>query len=107
MKTALVFPGQGSQSVGMGKDFAEKYLDEASAILGFDLKKICLEGPAEELQKTEITQPAILTVSVAAFNKLKVESGQWKAISRQYQIPSTRFHFQRRSPVSSNMRRSQ
>ncbi|MFA6548956.1 MAG: ACP S-malonyltransferase [Candidatus Margulisiibacteriota bacterium] len=70
MKTALVFPGQGSQSVGMGKDFAEKYLEQASAILGFDLKKICLEGPAEELQKTEITQPAILTVSVAAFERI-------------------------------------
>jgi len=79
MKTALVFPGQGSQSIGMGKDLAEKYLDQANEILGFDLKKICLEGPAEELQKTEITQPAILTVSVAAFNKLKKESGQWTA----------------------------
>ncbi|MFH1361865.1 MAG: ACP S-malonyltransferase [bacterium] len=67
MKTAFVFPGQGSQSIGMGKDLAEKYLDQANEILGFDLKKICFEGPAEELQKTEITQPAILTVSVAAF----------------------------------------
>ena len=76
MKTALVFPGQGSQSVGMGKDFAEKYLDEASAILGFDLKKICLEGPAEELQKTEITQPAILTVSIAALELLKTKDSR-------------------------------
>jgi len=79
MTTAFVFPGQGSQSIGMGKDLAEKYLDQANEILGFDLKKICFEGPVEELQKTEITQPAILTVSVAAFNKLKVESGQWTA----------------------------
>ncbi|PIS28204.1 [acyl-carrier-protein] S-malonyltransferase [Candidatus Saganbacteria bacterium CG08_land_8_20_14_0_20_45_16] len=70
MKTALVFPGQGSQSIGMGKDLAEKYLDQANEILGFDLKRICLEGPAEELQKTEITQPAILTVSIAAFHQL-------------------------------------
>lgn len=71
MKQALVFPGQGSQSVGMGKDLAEKYLDQANQILGFDLKKICFEGPEEELKKTDITQPAILTVSVAALEKLK------------------------------------
>ncbi len=73
MKQAFVFPGQGSQSVGMGKDLAEKYLDRANEILGFDLKKICLEGPEDELKKTEITQPAILTASVAAFEKLKAK----------------------------------
>ena len=72
MKTAFVFPGQGSQFVGMGNDFAESLLDQANAILGFDLKKICFEGPEEELKKTEITQPAILTVSVAAFDKLQI-----------------------------------
>lgn len=71
MKTAFVFPGQGSQFVGMGKDLAEKYLDQANEILGFDLKKLCFEGPEEELKKTEITQPAILTVSIAAFEYLK------------------------------------
>jgi [acyl-carrier-protein] S-malonyltransferase len=71
MKMAFIFPGQGSQFVGMGKDLAEKYLDEASEILGFDLKKLCFEGPEEELKKTEITQPAILTVSIAAFELLK------------------------------------
>ncbi|MDD5383188.1 MAG: ACP S-malonyltransferase [Candidatus Margulisbacteria bacterium] len=71
MKTAFIFPGQGSQSVGMGKALAEPYLDQANAILGFDLKKIVLEGPEEELKKTEIQQPAILTVSVAAFELLK------------------------------------
>jgi [acyl-carrier-protein] S-malonyltransferase len=70
MKQAFVFPGQGSQTVGMGKDLAEKYLDLANEILGFDLKKICFEGPEEELRKTEITQPAILSVSVAAFETL-------------------------------------
>ena len=71
MKTAFVFPGQGAQAVGMGKDLAEKYLDQANGILGLDLKKLCFEGPEEELKKTEITQPAILTVSVAAFESLR------------------------------------
>jgi [acyl-carrier-protein] S-malonyltransferase len=71
MKTAFVFPGQGSQAVGMGKGLAEKYLDEANQILGFDLKKLCFEGPEDELKKTEITQPAILSVSVAAFEQIK------------------------------------
>ena len=71
MKQAYVFPGQGSQAVGMGLNLAEILLAQASEILGFDLKKICFEGPKEELNKTEITQPAILTVSVAAFNLLK------------------------------------
>ena len=71
MKTAFVFPGQGSQTIGMGRDFAEKYLDRANAALGLDLKKLCFEGPEEELKKTEITQPAILTVSAAAYEQLK------------------------------------
>ncbi len=70
-KRAFVFPGQGSQSVGMGKGFAEEYLDRANEVLDFDLKKICLEGPAPELKKTEITQPAIFTISVAAFEQLR------------------------------------
>lgn len=71
MKTAFVFPGQGSQSVGMGKELAEEYLDRANQILGFDLKKIVLEGPEDELKKTEIQQPAIFAVSAAAFTLLK------------------------------------
>jgi [acyl-carrier-protein] S-malonyltransferase len=71
MKTAFVFPGQGSQAIGMGKDMAENYLDRANQILGFNLKKLCFEGPEGELKKTEITQPAILTVSVAAYESLK------------------------------------
>lgn len=73
MTLAFVFPGQGSQSVGMGKDLAERLLDEANQVLGFDLKKICFEGPEEKLKRTEITQPAILTVSVAAFEHLKAK----------------------------------
>ncbi|MBN2058182.1 MAG: ACP S-malonyltransferase [Candidatus Saganbacteria bacterium] len=70
MDTAFVFPGQGSQSVGMGKDLAESYLDQANDVLGFDLKKLCFEGPEEALKRTDITQPAILTVSIAAFYRL-------------------------------------
>ena len=76
LKKAFVFPGQGSQTVGMGKGLAEPFLDRANEVLGFDLKKICLEGPAEELKKTEITQPAIFTVSVAAFHQLTTHNLQ-------------------------------
>lgn len=71
MKTAFVFPGQGSQFIGMGIGFAEKRLEQASEVLGFDLKKICFEGPEEELKKTAIQQPAIFAVSVAAFDQLQ------------------------------------
>ena len=70
MKTAFVFPGQGSQFVGMGKDLEEKYLDRASELLGFNLKQLCLEGPEDALRRTEVQQPAIFTISVAAFEKL-------------------------------------
>src|ERR1700722_8248997 len=72
MKTAFVFPGQGSQYVGMGKSLAEKFasarsiFDEADQALGFSLSQLCFEGPAEVLQLTENMQPALLTVSVAA-----------------------------------------
>ncbi|MGA7615004.1 MAG: acyltransferase domain-containing protein, partial [Thermoanaerobaculia bacterium] len=68
---AFVFPGQGSQFAGMGKDVAERY-EEAAAVfrsvdeeLGFELSKLCFEGPDDALRLTENTQPAILTVSSA------------------------------------------
>ena len=76
-KIALIFPGQGSQVVGMGKDLAEKYpiarqtFDEADEALGYKLSQLCFEGPEEELRLTEITQPAILTTSVAALRVLE------------------------------------
>ena len=76
MKTAFVFPGQGSQYVGMGKSLAEKFaaaraiFDQADQALGFSLTQLCFEGPAETLQLTENMQPALLTVSVAAWQVL-------------------------------------
>lgn len=79
MVTAFVFPGQGSQAPGMGKDLAEKFavarqvFEEADDALGFAISRLCFDGPAEDLQLTENTQPAILTVSVAAFRAMRQE----------------------------------
>jgi [acyl-carrier-protein] S-malonyltransferase len=75
-KVAFVFPGQASQYPGMGKELAEKYpaaravFDEADKAAGFSVSKMCFEGTEEELKQTANTQPAILTVSVAAFRIL-------------------------------------
>lgn len=76
---AYVFPGQGSQSPGMGKDLAENFsaarevFEEADEALGFSLSNICFNGSSEELQLTENTQPAILTVSIAALRAMQAE----------------------------------
>jgi [acyl-carrier-protein] S-malonyltransferase len=73
-KIAFLFPGQGSQYAGMGKSLAENYpvarqtFAEADAALGFPLSKLCFEGPDEALRLTENTQPALLAVSIAAWN---------------------------------------
>ena len=73
---AFLFPGQGSQYVGMGKDFSEKYpiarqtFEEVDEALGIKLSELCFEGPEDQLRLTENTQPAILTVSVAAWRVL-------------------------------------
>src|ERR1035438_2680477 len=73
---AFLFPGQGSQAVGMGKDLAERYpvarqtFDEADEALGYKLSQVCFDGPEDKLRLTEITQPAILTASIAAWRVL-------------------------------------
>ena len=93
-----IFAGQGAQTPGMGRDFAEAdaeamaLFDKANAVLGFDLKKICFEGPAEDLTKSNICQPAIFVTSYAAYRALQkaratpfaaaagLSLGEWSAL---------------------------
>lgn len=80
-KRALIFPGQGSQYAGMGKELAENFaiaretFAEADEALGFSLSRLCFEGPEEELKLTTNTQPAILTASIATLRVVQAETG--------------------------------
>ena len=80
MKKVILFPGQGSQTIGMGRDFYEAIpeckalFEKANEVLGYDIAAICFNGPEEELKKSHNTQPAIFTVSAAALKALELKN---------------------------------
>ena len=104
MKTAILFPGQGSQRVGMGRDLAQQFAiarqtyEEADGVLGFALSKLCFDGPEDDLTLTKHTQPAILTTSIAVFRVLRERGlqfdvaaghslGEWTALVAAGALP--------------------
>lgn len=87
MRRALLFPGQGAQSVGMGRDLAENIpacralFDRAGDVLGYDLASICFQGPEDALQASDRAQPAIFTVSIAAWTALRERHADWTFVA--------------------------
>ncbi|MDP7034470.1 MAG: ACP S-malonyltransferase [Planctomycetota bacterium] len=82
-RTVIMFPGQGAQKVGMGREnfenhpVAREIFQQADEILGFDLSRICFEGPEEELERTDVSQPAILVSSVASLEAYRAAGGDF------------------------------
>jgi [acyl-carrier-protein] S-malonyltransferase len=85
MKTAFLFPGQGAQYAGMGKDIAERYpqtqsfFSRANAIVGYDLEQICFQGPNEKLNSTSVSQPAIFVVCATLLDLIKTSANSIQA----------------------------
>src|SRR5262245_7306700 len=84
-KVAFLFPGQGAHTVGMAAELcrslpaAQRLVDAAAGVLGYDLLKVCAEGPAEQLNRTDVSQPALYVASLAALESLRAREPQTEA----------------------------